>query len=234
MPVPAFKSLTGAYQMTGCVETAPEAILRKRFSLVRNLLQLVGNSTIICVLPLPRYIKQPCCNDESHMVNWTEADFNEILVSGGTSCFGVLKAKGEKHGLTIATFNPLSCFNDTDDLTNVKSSAGLSIWREDDPVHLTAAANNNIAAVLSSQAENNGKQPAASQLRRRLASVVTTPTSVAPAVREPEWISGKLRSTRGGPLGGQRGGFRRGQWGGMRKGAEPMEGPPPLPLLAEK
>ena len=55
--------------MTGCVETAPEAFLRKRFSLVRNLLQLVGNSTIICVLPLPRYVKQPCCNNESHRVN---------------------------------------------------------------------------------------------------------------------------------------------------------------------
>ena len=176
MPVPAFKSLTGTYHMTGCVETAPEAFLRKRFSLVRNLLQLVGNSTIICVLPLPRYVKQPCCNNESHRVNWAEADFNEILLSSATSCFGVLKAEGEKHGLTIATFNPLSCFNNTDDLTDVKSSAGLSILREDDPVHLTAPAYNDIAAVLSSQAENNGKQPAVGQLRRRLASVIPTPT----------------------------------------------------------
>ena len=133
MPVPAFKSLAGVYHMTSCVETAPEAFLRKRFSLIRNLLQLAGNSTIICVLPLPRYVKQPCCNDESHMVSWAEADFNEILLSGSTSCFGVLKAEGEKHGLSIATFYPLSCFSDTDDLTNVKSSAGLSIWREDDP-----------------------------------------------------------------------------------------------------
>ena len=125
-----------------------------------------------------------------------------------------------QHGLTIATFNLLSCFNDTDDLTDVKSSAGLSIWREDDPVHLTAAANNDIAAVLSSQAENNGKQPAVCQLRRRLASVILTPYTVAPAVREPEWISGgELRSARGG----QRGGFRGGQWGG--RGRSPWRGP---------
>ena len=186
MPVPAFKSLTGAYHMTGCVETAPEAILRKRFSLVRNLLQLVGNSTIICVLPLPRYVKQPCCNDKSHMVNWAEADFNEILLSGSTSCFGVLKAEGEKHGLSIATFNPLSCFSDTDDLTDVKSSAGLSIWREDDPVHLTVAAYNDITAALSSQAKNNSNQPAVGQLRRRLVSVIPTPSTIALAVREPE------------------------------------------------
>ena len=223
MPVPAFKSLTGSYHMTGCVETAPEAFLRKRFSLVRNLLQLVGNSTIICVLPLPRYVKQPCCNNESHMVNWAEADFNEILLSGSTSCFGVLKAEGEKHGLSIATFNPLSCFSDTDDLTNVKSSAGLSIWREDDPLHLMAAAYNDIAAVLSSQAENNGQQPTVGQLRRRLASVIPTPSMIAPALREPEWISGELRSARGGPCRGQCGGFRGGQWGG--RGRSPWRGP---------
>ena len=80
--------------------------------------------------------------------------------------------------------------------------------------------------------ENNGKQPALGQLRRRLVSVIPTPSTIALAVREPEWISGELRSARGGLRGGQRGRFRGGQWGG--RGAEPMEGPSPLPLLAEK
>ena len=133
------------------------------------------------------------------------------------------KAEGEKHGLTIATFNRLSCFNYADDLADVKSSAGLPIWREDDPVHLTAAAYKDIAAVLSNQAENNGKQPAAGQLRRRLTSVIPMPTNAAMAVRELEWISGELRSARGGPRGGQRGGFRGGHWGG--RGLSPWRGP---------
>ena len=75
------------------------------------------------------------------------------------------------------------------------------------PVHLTAAAYNDIAAVLSSQAENNGKQPAVGQLRRRLVSVIPTPSTIAPAVRDPEWINGELRSARGGPRSGQCGGF---------------------------
>ena len=120
------------------------------------------------------------------MVNWAEADFNEILVSGSTTCIGVLKTEGEKHGLTIATFNPLSCFNDADNLANIKSSAGLSIWREDDPAHLTAATYNNIAAVLSSQADNNSRQPISSHTRRRLVSNIPAPAKSAPAVREPE------------------------------------------------
>ena len=78
-----------------------------------NLLQLAGSATIICVLPLPRYVRHPCGNDELHMVNWAEADFNEILVSTSTACFSVLNTEGEKHG-------------------HIRSSAGLSIWREDE------------------------------------------------------------------------------------------------------
>ena len=62
------------------------------------------------MLTLPRYVKKPCCNDELHMQNWTEADFTDILLSGSTACSHILKTEGEKYGLTIATFNPLSCF----------------------------------------------------------------------------------------------------------------------------
>ena len=184
---------------------------------------MVGSATIICVLPLPRYVQRPCCSDEQHMVNWAESDFTDILLRGSTACFNVLKAKGEKHGLTIATFNPLSCFNSSQDLGAFTSSAGLSIWREDDAVHLTAAAYNDIAAVLSNPAENYGKQPVTGTVRRRLASVIPAATAATPPVREPAWISGELRSARGGMRGGQRGGFRGGQWGGRGQG--PWRGP---------
>ena len=165
------------------------------------------------------------------MVNWAEADFTGILVSGSNTCIGVLKAEGEKHGLTIATFNPLSCFNESEDLADIKSSAGLSIWRDDDPVHLSMAAYNDIGAVLSSQADNNGRQPISCHSRRRLASVIPAPAKPAPAVREPEWINGELRSARGGPRGGQRGGLRGGQWGG--RGRSPWRGPATTPNTSD-
>ena len=135
----------------------------------------------------------------------------------------------QRERLTIATFNPLSCFTEAEDLANIKSSAGLSIWRDDDPVHLSTAAYNDIAAVLASQANNNGRQPTSGYGRRRLASVIPALARSVPAVREPEWISGELRSARGGPRGSQRGGPRGGQWGG--RGRSLWRGPLPLPLL---
>ena len=82
------------------------------------------------------------------MVNWAEAHLTDILVSCSTACFGVLKSEGEKHGLAIATFNTLSCFSHADNLSYIRRSAGLSIWREDDVVHLTVTAYNDIATVL--------------------------------------------------------------------------------------
>ena len=161
MPVSAFKNSSGTYHMSGCLEVAPEAFLRKCFSLVRRVLEAAGSATIICALALPRYLKRPCCNDENHMVNWAKADFNNILRGGSKACSSVLKSEREKHGLTIATFNPLSCFGQAKD-----SSAGLPIWREDDPVHLTGVAYGDIAAIISNQAETTGRQPQSGLARK--------------------------------------------------------------------
>ena len=228
MPVPGFKNSSGTYHMSGCLEVAPEAFLRKHFSLVRRVLEVAGSATIICALALPRYVKRPCCNDENHMVNWAEADFNNILRGGSEACSPVIQSEGEKHSLTIAAFNPLSCFGQAEDLADLQSSTGLPIWREDDPVHLTVAAYRDIAAIISSQAETTCRQLQAGLARKRLASVVPAPVVTRQAVREPEWISGQLRSARGSQRGGNRAGFGGGQWRG--RGSGPVN----LPLLSEK
>ena len=91
---------------------------------------------------------------------------------------------------------------------------GLSIWREDDQVHLTSAAYGDIAAVISNEAETMtaGSRCMAGLARRRLASVAHL------AAREPDWISGQLRvrPAKGSQLSGQRGD----QHGGYRGGRE--------------
>ena len=212
MPIPVFKTSTGTYHMSGCLEVAPEAFLRKRFRVVHRVLEAAGAATIICALPLPRFVKMPCCNSEAHMTNWTEADFTDILKNSSETCSSIIRVEGERLGLTIAVFNPLSCFGHAEELADIKSSAGLTIWREDDPVHLSAAAYGDISAVISNQAETTSRQPTAGPVRRRLESVVPAPTAAPMTIREPDWISGQLRPARGGQRGGQRGGKRGGQW----------------------
>ena len=67
-------------------------------------------------------------------------------------------------------------------MANLISSAGMSIWQEDDPVHLTNAAYDDIAASLVKVVTAAATDPTADQLRcPRLESVVTRPkeTTVA-------------------------------------------------------
>ena len=62
MPVPVFKNSSGSFHMSRFLETAPEAFLRKCFSLVRNLLQMAYGrqhhhhlrvaATALCPVPL--------------------------------------------------------------------------------------------------------------------------------------------------------------------------------------
>ena len=113
---------------------------------MRPVLEAAGSAVIICARP--RYVSGTCCTDKKHIQNRHEEDFQNILLNGGTSCSTVLKTEAAKFGLTLAAFNLLSCFGQADSLAEIRSSAGLSLWRDDDPVHLTVAAYGDIAEVL--------------------------------------------------------------------------------------
>ena len=81
MPVPAFQTEPGRYHITGCLEIAPEGVLKKRFGAVRPVLEAAGEAVKVCLLPIPRYVKRPCCKEDGHITNFMEADFEDILVS---------------------------------------------------------------------------------------------------------------------------------------------------------
>ena len=93
--------------------------------------------------------------------------------------------------MALYTFSAVSAFGGGDKLSAKTSSAGMSVWRSDDPVHLTAAAYRDIAGVLEAQANlaTEGQFPCS---RMRVNSVVPGPTSGPEQVTVAElgWISG--------------------------------------------
>ena len=104
----------------------------------------------------------------------------------GVDCRGCLEAAFP--GCTI--FNPTDSFADADgDLASLHSSAGISIWQEKDPVHLTNAAYGYIAASLVRVLTTPASEATADQQRRpRLESVVTRPREATAANTTPGWI----------------------------------------------
>ena len=52
IPVPAFQTEPGRYHITGCLEIAPEGVLKKRFGAVRPVLGAAGEAVKVCLLPI--------------------------------------------------------------------------------------------------------------------------------------------------------------------------------------
>ena len=199
----------GKWHISGSLVAAPKPRLKKLLHQLTPLRDACGQATLVCGLPLGRYISGKCCRDETHLENRDDEDFNQILSSAIAGCRGVLEAAFP--GCVV--FNPMDSFADAEeDMAGILSSAGMSIWHENDPVHLTNAAYGDIAASLVKLVTTATADPSTDQLRRpRLESVVTKPREATAANPTPGWILGEAQQGgrgRGAPgrgFGGQRG-----------------------------
>ena len=211
----------GKWHNTGSLVATPKPRLKKLLQQQTPLREVCGDATLVCGLPLVRYISGKCCRDEAHLENRGDEDFGQILSSAISSCRGCL----ETAFLGCVIFNPIDSFADADgDMASLISSAGISIWLEDDPVHLTNAAYGDIAASLVKLVTKTATDPAADHLRLpRLESVVTRPREATMANTTPGWILGETQQGgrgRGAPgrgFGGHRG--LRGRQAPYRGGA---------------
>ena len=98
-------------------------------------------------------------------------------------------------------FDPMTTFASEEDvveLTNLVSSGGVSIWKEEDPVHLTETAYSDIAEHLVSIIKGGDGKDSLELLRKRLESVVTRSAADPAENPLPGWLVG-------GNQGGQRG-----------------------------
>ena len=160
---------------------------------------MCSGATLVCRLPLPRYLEEKCCTECSHIDNHGDANFQDIFLEAADAVKGCLEAAFP--GAII--FEPLTAFGGSKetDLVELVSSDGLSVWNSGDPVHLTLTAYGDQA-----------------QPRRRIESVATRATVPAATAPTLGWIMGDNRSAggRGGPGRGFGGGARgRGSRGGQ-------------------
>ena len=79
-------------------------------------------------------------------------------------------------------------------MASLLSSAAISIWHEEDPVHLTNAPYVDIAACLARVVTTAAFEPTADQQRcLRLESVITRQREATAANTTPGWILGEVQ-----------------------------------------
>ena len=145
---------------------------------------------MVCGLPLARYAHQKCCHCKTHLDNFEEDDYEQILLSAANLSMVCLSAMIP--GAII--FDPMESFATSETgLADLHSLAGVSIWADADPVHLTNAAYGDIAASLV-KLVNSSTTVSTSQSRNRLESVVTRQQlPEEERVPVPGWIMGENR-----------------------------------------
>ena len=145
-PIEPEQDSDGTWHISGSLVVAPKPRLKKLLQQLTPLRDACGDATLVCFLPLGHFISGKCCRDKTHLENREDKDYGQIFVSAIASCQGCLEAAFP--GCII--FNPTNSFLDAEgDMASLISSAGISIWQEEGPVHLTNAAYGDIAASLA-------------------------------------------------------------------------------------
>ena len=222
MQIPPLKDGQKRWHVTGSLTVCPKPRIKKILSMFDSLREIVGEATLMCGLPLPRYVKEKCCTDSTHMENLSDSDYAEVFVQASEDARAYLEAAFP----TAIIFDQLAAFSGGDKATSpdeLISSAGMAIWASGDPVHLANTAYGDVVAALVGKLNNAGGDKAVSSTRKRIESVVTrvqTPIKSAPT---PGWILGDSTGPQRGWGGPGRGfGFGSGMGRGGRGGHRGM------------
>ena len=65
----------GNWHISGSLVAAPKPRLKKLLHQLTPLRDACGQATLVCGLPLGRYISGKCCRDETHLENRDDEDF---------------------------------------------------------------------------------------------------------------------------------------------------------------
>ena len=99
--------------------------MKKVLSQFETVRELVGDATLVCGLPLPRYVGEKCCQGDGHIENFGDEDYTEVYAQVRETARSCL----ETVFLGAIIFDPVAAFggsNDTADPNQLLSSSGLS------------------------------------------------------------------------------------------------------------
>jgi hypothetical protein len=213
LPAAAEKMLDGKHHLQGDLQTAPRQVFCRILKDCSPVLEASAAAAVVLMAPTPRYVKSGCCDNPDHVSNIDSPNnlFEEELhlaVSHFRTAVVSLPA-----GQISRVFDIYRHFGqDEYAARDLDTGDGGSIWRDDDPVHLTDAAYMEIGMALLRGKEEDDDVFKPPKKQQRLESVVpVVPAKPEQAAKAPpptaDWLTGRLAAPKHG---GQRGGWLRG------------------------
>jgi hypothetical protein len=222
----------GKWHITGNLSVRPKTYLKNTLNNLKFVHTELSGCKLIILMPLPRYIKNPCCAEPDHVTNITDTDYEPELNSDLEMVEDLLIAWGQQHPAGHALIHFRGIADDPAATLSQLTIKGTPFWDGSDPVHCTSATYEGlVAAIATAQEEFSDSESAEPAKKRpRLESVVVTrdepPKPVPPpgATSRPQgWSSGKLparpATTSGEANGGRGRPYGRGQsnmWRGLQ------------------
>jgi hypothetical protein len=219
LPCKVYRDDDGRYHVQGPVQAAPLKVFQVLAAEAIDLIAACGDATVILVAPIPRYVNEGCCEDESHVSNLHTEDSNAEMIKAINHARAA--AGSDESYIRCKVYNITDTFSYDKDFSSMVTAGGLPIWQEEDPVHLTPEAYIEIADSLRTFGEDDLH---GSRKRARLESVIPgagPPNKKrGPPIKPAPWVAGLgPADNRGGRgRGGARGGWRPRGFRGSRGG----------------
>jgi hypothetical protein len=166
-------------------------------SQIGKLCSTVKHVTLIS--PIPRYITGKCCDDNNHVKNYDNDDFETEIINGLEQQKRLLDVWAAEHQLCYRIVDATELVDPVEPiLRNRVTRTGIPLWSMWDPVHLAEEAYGELAYAILNACDGDGNGPDdvscssggysdRSNKRRRPDAVITTPLDPNPKRGKHGW-----------------------------------------------
>ena len=124
LQVPPVKDGSKRWHVTGSLVACPKPRMKKVLSQFETVRELMGDTTLVCGLPLPGYVEEKCCQGEGHLENFGDEDYAEVYVQVRETAKSSLEAAFP--GAII--FDPVATFGRSKDTRILPSYAAPAAY----------------------------------------------------------------------------------------------------------
>jgi lysophospholipase L1-like esterase len=223
------QKIDNIWHIPGELSIRPKPYIKNILVQLKKISDSWPDNKIILMVPILRYLHKKCCDQQDHITNFGDPDFQEVAaeIEKVSDLLTAWLQAGQAPGLLV----DFRASTDIPDAGLVDLTIdGQSIWMQQDPVHPAPALYSRLAeSIYASLDELDAANVGGAPKRPRLESIVVKKSGNTgnKIVSRQSWSAGILpaNSSKPGPAGrgrgrgaGQSGWPRRGRgWGGGRK-----------------